>query len=211
VPTSLARAAAWSWRLLVVGTVVWCTATFLARLTLVVVPVVLALLLAALLQRPVIRLRRFLPRAAAGLLVLLGALTAMTLVGWFVAVRVQAQAPSLLRQAGAVLGQLRSRVSTLPGVGGGSGNVIDALNAWVQAHGSVLLTGAFTAGHVLMDAVAGALLTVFLTLFLLIDGDRIWNWLLHLLPVGRGRGSTAPGTAPGTCCRGGSPAPRSSR
>jgi hypothetical protein len=41
------------------------TATFLARLTLVVVPRVPPLLLAALLQRPVMRLRRFPPRAAA--------------------------------------------------------------------------------------------------------------------------------------------------
>ena len=182
VPRSLARTAAWSWRLLLAGAAVWFTASLLARLTLVVVPVVLALLLTALLHRPVVALRRFLPRAAAGLLVLLGALLAIILVGWFVAVRVQAEAPSLLSQASSVLGQLRSRVSTLPGVGGGSGNVIDALNSWVQAHGSVLLTGAFTAGHVLIDAVAGTLLTVFLTLFLLIDGDRIWNWLLHLFP-----------------------------
>jgi predicted PurR-regulated permease PerM len=74
-------------------------------------------------------------------------------------------------------------MSTLPGVGGGSGTVIDKVNAWVQAHGSVVLTGAFAAGHVLMEAVTGALLTVFVTLFLLIDGDRIWNWLLHLVPA----------------------------
>jgi putative heme transporter len=182
VPASLSQAAAWSWRVLVVGAAVWYTATFLARLTLVVVPVILALLLAALLHRPVVGLRRFLPRAAAALAVLLGALVALTVIGWFVAVRIQAEAPSLLGQAGDVLGQIRSRVSTLPGVGGGSGNVVDAVNNWVQSHGSVVLTGAFTAGHVLMEAVVDALLTVFLTLFLLIDGDRIWNWLLQLLP-----------------------------
>lgn len=182
VPASLAGAASWSWRLLVVGAAVWFTGRFLSGLTLVMVSLVLALLLSALLHRPVAWLRRFLPRAAAALAVLLGAVGVATVVGWFVAVRVQAQASSLVGQAGTVLGQIRDRVSTLPGVGGGSGNVVDQANAWLQAHGSVVLSGAFAAGHALIEAVTGGLLTLFLTLFLLIDGDRIWNWLLHLLP-----------------------------
>jgi len=182
VPASLVRAAAWSWRLLVVGAALWFTVAFLSGLTLVMVSLVLALLLSALLHRPVAWLRHVLPRAAAALAVLLGAVVVAVAVGWFVAVRVQAQASSLVSQAGSVLGQIRDRVSTLPGVGGGSGDVVDKANAWLQAHGSVVLTGAFAAGHALMEAVTGALLTLFLTLFLLIDGDRIWNWLLHLLP-----------------------------
>jgi predicted PurR-regulated permease PerM len=168
----------------VIGAAVWFTVTFLSGLTLVVVPVVLALLLTALLHRPVTFLRRFLPRAPAGVLVLLGALAVAAGVGWFISLRVQGQASSLVTQAQSVLAQIRGRVTTLPGIGGGSGSVIDQLNTWVQAHSSTVLTGAFTAGHVLVEAVTGAVLTVFLTLFLLVDGDRVWSWLVRLFPEG---------------------------
>src|SRR5690606_1303331 len=46
-----------------------------------------------------------------------------------------------------------------------------------------------TAGHV----VAGLLLTLFATLFLLIDGGRIWRWALSLFP--RGARETVDGAA----------------
>ena len=49
------------------GAAGWFTLTFLSGLTLIVVPVVLALLLTALLHRPVAQLRRVLSRAVAAL------------------------------------------------------------------------------------------------------------------------------------------------
>jgi predicted PurR-regulated permease PerM len=168
----------------VVGAAAWFTVALLSRLTLVVVPVVLALLLTALLHRPTALLRCFLPRALAGLVVLLGGLLVAVGIGWFVTARVQGHASSLATQAHSVLIQIRDRVVTIPGVGGSSGGLIDRLNTWVQAHGSTVLTDAFTAGHLLVDVVTGAVLTLFLTLFLLIDGDRVWSWLVHLLPRG---------------------------
>jgi putative heme transporter len=182
VPAGVALTAAWSWRLLVIGAVVWSTVRLLSQLSLVVVPLVLALLLTALLHGPALLLRRFLPRALAGLVVLLAALLAAAGVGWFVTIRIQGQASSLASQAQTVLAQMRDRVAGLPGVGGSSGTLIDRVNAWVQAHGSTVLTGAFTAGHVLVELVTGVVLTVFLTLFLLIDGDGVWAWLVRLLP-----------------------------
>jgi predicted PurR-regulated permease PerM len=183
VPAALVLAAAWSWRLLVVGAAVWFAVTYLAGLTGLVVPVVLSLLLTALLHRPAALLRRHLPRAAAGLLTLLAALAVAAGVVWLVERRVQGQAAALVAQAQAVLGDLRDRVAGLPGIGGGSGSVVDEISSWVQSHGPTLASGVFTAGTVAVEVVTGVVLTLFLTLFLLIDGDRVWAWLVRLLPL----------------------------
>ncbi len=59
--------------MLIVGVVLYLVIMFLAGIPVVTVPVFLALLLAALLHRPAIFLRRFLPAWLAALLVLLGA------------------------------------------------------------------------------------------------------------------------------------------
>ena len=91
VPGPLVVSASWAWRLLLVGAVAWVVVRFLAGLTLVTVPVMLSLLLAALLQRPTLALRRHLPRWVAALLVEVLALGVLGGVGYFVALRVQGQ------------------------------------------------------------------------------------------------------------------------
>jgi putative heme transporter len=175
-------AAAWSWRLLVVGAVVWFVTTYLARLPEVTVPVVLSLLLTALLHRPAERLRRHVPRSVAGLATLLAALAVAGGAVWLVQWRVRGQLGTLTAQAESILAELRDRVSGLPGIGSGSGSVVDRVTAWVQSHSATLVNGVVTAGTLAVEVVTGLVLTLFLTLFLLIDGDRIWAWLVRLLP-----------------------------
>jgi predicted PurR-regulated permease PerM len=182
VPRSLPVAAAWSWRLQAVGAVVWFTVGFVSRLTVVWVPIVLSLLLAALLKRPTLWLRRYLPRSAAAILVLVAALLVVAGVGWLVGMRVSGQTAQLYDQAQGVLGDLRDRVSSIPGIGAGSGDVVDRLSSYLSSHSSTIVSGAFTVGQYAVEVVTGLVLTFFLTLFLLIDGDRMWAWLIRLLP-----------------------------
>jgi putative heme transporter len=182
VPRSLAVAAAWSWRLLAVGAVVWFVVTFVAGLTVVWIPIVLSLLLAALLERPTLWLRRRMPRTAAALAVLLGSLAVVAGVGYLISLRVRGQSQQLVDQAQTVLGQLQDRVSSIPGIGAGSGDVVSRISSFVQSHSATFVSGAFTAGQYAAEAVTGLVLTAFLTLFLLIDGDRMWSWLVRLFP-----------------------------
>ena len=182
MPLALSVAAAWSWRLLVVGVVAYFVITFLAGLPLVTAPILIALLFAALLRRPTVFLRRFLPRWLAALTVVIGALIVVGGVGWFVAMRVQGQAGTLVTEAQNVLDQLRNRFSGLPAIGGSSSGAVDQIQSWVQSHSSTLVSGALTAGVVALDVVTGTVLTLFLTLFFLIDGERVWGWLVRLLP-----------------------------
>lgn len=84
VPLLLAGAAAWSWRLLVIGAAGTMIVFVLIQLYVVVVPVLLALFLAAALEPLVARLRRRgLPPAAAACLVFFGTLAILALLfGW---------------------------------------------------------------------------------------------------------------------------------
>ncbi len=84
VPPLLAGAAAWSWRLLVVGAATTMIVFLLIQLYVVVVPVILALFLAAVLEPLVARLRRHgWPPALATAAVFLGAIAVLVLLmGW---------------------------------------------------------------------------------------------------------------------------------
>lgn len=183
VPASLALAAAWSWRVLVIGGLGYFVIRWLGSILIVTAPILLGLLLAALLRRPALFLRRFLPRWLAALAVLLGALLVLGAIGWFVAVQVQSQAGALVAQAQSVLEHIRGSTSGLPGIGGSWSSLIDRLQSWVKSHSSSLVSGALTAGQVLLALLTGLLLTLFLTLFFLMDGERIWSWLVRLLPA----------------------------
>lgn len=182
VPPALVIAAAWSWRLLAVGAVVWLTVTFVAGLPVVWVPIVLSLLLAALLKRPTLWLRRLLPRSAAALVVVLGALAAVAGIGYLISLRVRGQSTQLYDQAQTVLAELQQRVTSIPGIGAGSGDVVSRISSYLESHSSTIVSGAFTVGQDAVDVLTGLVLTFFLTLFLLIDGDRMWSWLVRLLP-----------------------------
>jgi putative heme transporter len=182
VPGELALAAAWSWRILTVGLVAYFVVDLLARLPLVTVPLFLALLLAALLRGPALFLRRFMPQAIAALVVVLGAVVLVVLVVWFVTVRLQAGAGPTITQTEHILTQLRNRLSALPGIGGTSGDLVRRLDAWAQSHSSTLVSGAVSVGRATVDFLTALVLTIFLTLFFLIDGEREWSWLVRLAP-----------------------------
>jgi putative heme transporter len=183
VPAALVVAAAWSWRLLVVGALGYVLLTFLSGLTLLIVPVFLSLLLAALLHRPTELLRGFLPRWVAALLVLLAALVVLGAVGWFVALRIEDQYGNLVAQANDLVARLQVLSDRLGWLRSGSTTLLDRATAWLQAHDTLVVSSALTAGRVVADGVTTLVLTFFLTLFFLIDGDRMWSWLVRLLPA----------------------------
>jgi predicted PurR-regulated permease PerM len=114
--------------------------------------------------------------------VLLGLVLVIAGVGYLISLRVAGQSQQLVNQAETVLGRLQDRISTLPGIGAGGGSLVQKLSSYVQAHSGSIVSGAFTAGTYAVEFVTGLVLTFFLTLFLLMDGDRMWAWLVRLLP-----------------------------
>lgn len=183
VPPALAVAAAWSWRLLVVGAVVYLVVTFLAGIPVVSVPLFLALLLTALLYRPAALLRRVMPAWLAALTVLVLGVVVIGAIGWFVTIQIQHNAATLAQQGEQVYNQVERLIRKLPGAGANaSTGTFSQIKDWVSKHSSTLLSGALSVGVVVVELVTGLILTVFITLFFLMDGEREWAWLVRLLP-----------------------------
>ncbi len=185
VPALLRHAAAWSWRLLLVAVVVYLAFKALVALRLLVLPCIVALLLCALLQPLTARLRRIgLPAVAAVLCTLLVTLVVLAGLGMLIANQVQADYPRLqaevLSSAHRVQAYLSGppfRLKTIR-----IEQLSSKLLTYLSQHKALVEGTVVTGGRIFIETLAGLILTLFITYFLLKDsveegGSRIWRWL----------------------------------
>ncbi len=185
IPRGVRVAAAWSWRLLLIGAVIAVLVFLIVQLRLIVVPVLVALLLAALLVPFVdVLVRRRLPRwlaivvAFAIVAVLIGGL--VVLVVW----QIRGEAHALQHRTVAAFTGFRGWLHGPPldltdrQIDGYLTQAFTALRQDSQ----VLVSGALSVGSTLGHVLTGALLTAFSTLFMLIDGRGIWSWMVRIFP-----------------------------
>ncbi len=190
VPAMLAGGAAICWRLLVIGVTFFALVLVLNRLTIVVVPIFVAVFFTAMLHRPVHWLRgRGMGRMAATWTVLLAAIALVVGIGYLMVAVSSGQAQQITNQLNDVSTQLQKFLHHIPGVGGSSGvnNLTDRLVSWVQQHRSAVMGGVLTAGRYAGEIITGLIISFFLTYFFLADGDRIWSWTVRLLSPGTQR------------------------
>ena len=185
VPRGMRIAGAWSWRLLVVGAVIAVIVFLIIQLKLIVIPVLIAVLLAGLL----VPFKDFLirhrwPKWLAILTVLI---TLVIIVGglFYLAIwQVTRQSGELQRQSVAAFNGLQDWLTTGPlGLSHDQiGNAFSSIGQSIQQDGQVFLSGALSVGSTLGHVFAGALLTLFSTIFILIDGKSIWGWIVRVFP-----------------------------
>ncbi len=154
-------------------------------LRVVVVPVLIALLLAAA-TWPVITWlgRHGLPRAVAVLLTLLTGLTAIGGVFTLVGTAVAGQWGELRATAQEGFGQLEDALADLPfGLQPGD---LDALmeRTGRAVQGAQLQSGVLTGATAAVELLTGVVLMVFVLFFMLKDGDSIWAFAREQLPAG---------------------------
>ena len=184
VPHGVDLAAAWSWRLLVIVAAGFLVAKAVGFLSLVVMPVVIALFLAALVQPVVALLTRFFPRGTATALVLVGVLGVLGLMLTFATQQVVQGANDLSGQVVNGLDQIRTWLQDGP-LNASDAQIEDAIN---EAQAAVTSSNAeivkrltevsSTVGHV----VAGFFIVLFSFYFFLADGRAIWAWVVRLFP-----------------------------
>jgi predicted PurR-regulated permease PerM len=183
VPRWLQAAAGWSWRLLIVAVVIYLLYRVAGRLTVVVVPCLAALLLTALLQPVTARLHRAgLPRLAATWCTLLGAVIILAGTITLVTVRVRAEYPSLVSQIRHTTKQLQTWLAGPP-LHLKTANLQKLSNqvtTYLSQHKTVVAGTVVTGGEIVVEILAGVVLMLFVTFFLLKDGERIWAWLLKV-------------------------------
>jgi predicted PurR-regulated permease PerM len=181
VPSWLQTGAAWSWRLLLLAVAIYLIARVLGILYIVVVPCVAALLLTAVLQPLTSRLRRAgLPALAATWVTLLIAALVLGGLVLLVANRVSADYPTVLAEAKHTSAQVQSWLAGPPFHVKNS-NVQKFLNnipSYLSKHKSLVEGTVVTGGKIATEFFGGLVLMLFVTFFLIKDGERIWNWLL---------------------------------
>jgi predicted PurR-regulated permease PerM len=183
VPRALELAAAISWRLLVCAGAIAVIAIVVARLRLVVLPLVVALLLATALAPLVMQLRRRnVPPAAAAAIVLTGAVGAIAGAVAVVAVPAWGELDELDIN-------VRGGVERLAEWFGLSEHQVDAtieraLNQ-LREHADSIAGGIISGGVLALELVAGSMLALVLLFFVLKDGERIWLATVGLLPAER--------------------------
>lgn len=155
------------------------------QLWLVVLPVLLALLLATLLVGPADFLRsRGIPSAGAALLVMLAGLG--VLVGVLVSIvpAIVAEFDDVERSAREGLNEALRWLSQGP-LGVEREQVTRAVDrALDEASGAGNITGSVLSGAALVvEVVAGLLLMLVVLFFFVHDGRRIWAWVVELLPL----------------------------
>ena len=151
-----------------------------------VVPCIAALLLTALLQPMKSWLRRLgLPNIAATWLTLLTAAVVLGGLVTLVANRVSADYPTLLDEAKHTTAQVESWLAGPP-FHVKNANVEKYLNnipGYLSKHKTLVEGTVVTGGKIAAEFFGGLVLMLFVTFFLIKDGDRIWAWFLGALRV----------------------------
>jgi predicted PurR-regulated permease PerM len=184
VPAGLRIAAAWSWRVILVGGLFYLLLQIINVLLEVFVPVLVAVLLAALLQPGAAALvKRRWPRSLAAFAMLLVGVLVVAGIITLVVNRVVADWDSLTKQIGEGLTQVqRSIVRTFPISQRQLNQLVTEAENALGANRSAIASGALNTAGTVTQVFTGLLLTLLTLFFFLKDGRSIWLWLVGLMP-----------------------------
>jgi predicted PurR-regulated permease PerM len=185
VPRILRVAAAIGWRFLVVVAALYVVGTVTGYLAGIVVPVAIALLLAALLVPGVDHLTRLsVPRGIATALVLVGGLVILGGVLAFVVVTFVNGVPGLVSQLSQSVDRASAWLTDGPLHLSDTQirEVSERFLATLTNNQADITSGALTTAATVGEILTQALLVLFTLIFLLYDGPRIWHFLLRAAP-----------------------------
>jgi predicted PurR-regulated permease PerM len=185
VPTSLRIAAAWSWRAVVVVAALYLVLRAAGYIAVVIVPVFVALLLAALLQPGAAWLRRHgWPRPLSALTMLVVGVGVVAGIITLVVEEFITGYADLAAQVGQGLTQIQDlAVRTFPISQAQINDAVQSAQDAIVANQETLTSGAVTTAATVGEVFTGMLLTLFTLFFFLLDGRQIWLWLVGLAPT----------------------------
>ncbi|MFC7431041.1 MULTISPECIES: AI-2E family transporter [unclassified Agrococcus] len=185
VPPGLQIAGAWSWRLLVVAGVLALVLWIVSQLRIIVIPLMVAALLTALMI-PLVGwlVRRRWPRALAVAVSVVALLAVVTALFWLAVSQIRGGYPDLQQRAIDSYDGLRRFLleSPLHLTERDISRYTDTLVQAIQQDTQQIVASALSVGSSLGHLLVGMLLTIFATIFLLLDGARIWRWIVGIFP-----------------------------
>jgi len=186
VPTGLRVSGALAWRFLFVIAALYVLIWLAGYFAHIIVPLAIALLLAALMAPGVDRLVKWkVPRGAAAALVMVCGIAVVGGLITFVVITFTNGLPQLQEQVSNSLEQIRTWLIDGPlHVSGDQieGFIDDTIDA-IQSNQSAITEGAITTATTIGEILTGFLLTVFILIFFLYDGPGIWRYLMRGVPV----------------------------
>src|SRR6476660_6429148 len=179
------KTAAWAWRLLVIGSAIVALLWVVTKLEVLVVPVALATLLAALLL-PVVDFldRHGAPRGGAVALVLLGGIATVGGILAFVVTQFVEGAPALVDQVSTSIKGVGDWLTQGPlhlnqeQIENARKSAVEAL----QNNQEKLTSGALSTAGTVTEIVTGALLVLFTLIFVLHGGRNIYGFVTKIFP-----------------------------
>lgn len=186
LPYGMRIAASWAWRFLVVvlavGVVIW----LLSKISLLLIPLMVAALLTGLLG-PVVEFmhgRLAVPRGLAVGITVIGFLAVITAGLTMVGQRLSTGFSALWNQAVIGIYQVQDWLfnGPLQLSNDDLANVVNDALLQLRSNASNILSEALSWGSVLGQILTGILLAIFALIFLLLDGRKIGTFMINLLP-----------------------------
>ena len=173
---------------LLVAAAIWVVGWIVIQLRLVVIPVAIALLLAALLAPAMgLLVRRKVPRGVATAIVLVGGIAVLVAVLSFVIRAFVAGLPDLSARLTQSYQQFQEFLAGPPFNISSEQlrNLPDAIGRSISENRDTLTSGALTTAATVAEIVTGMFLALFSLIFFLYDGPSIWRFVLRAVPTQR--------------------------
>ena len=184
IPVPVEVAGQWAWRILAVVAVLVVFGLLVWELRAIAIPFMLALLVSALLiPFKAFLIRHHWPRWLAVLVSLVLAVVIIVGLIYVVVVEVRHGLPDIERQTLKAYSSFQSFLKQPPF------NIdkatytqyVDTIASTISRSGA-LTSGGLKVAETAGDVLTGTLLTIFATIFLVLDGGRIWSWVVRLFP-----------------------------
>lgn len=187
VPPLLAIIAEWSWRLLVAAAAGVVACYVLLKLFVIVVPVVIALFIASILEPACAALRRRKwHRALAASVVFFGALAMVVLTLIWIGTSVAHELSQVGNRVEEGLEEVRNWLDSEAGISRERLEELqDQVTAALKSTGGAGVAGQVISGaQMAVQFVGGLILTLFTLFFVLKDGERMGAWIIERTPEG---------------------------
>jgi predicted PurR-regulated permease PerM len=185
IPVGVDIAGQWSWRILAMVGVAIVLGLIVIQLREIVIPFMIAVLVSALLV-PVAQflVRHRWPKALAVAVTMVGTLAVIGGLILLIITQIRSGFPDIQSRSVTAFEDFKTFLASSPlQISDADFNAYldQAFNA-IQTDSQALVSGALSVGSTAGHVLTGFLLVLFATLFILIDGRGIWNWIVRLFP-----------------------------
>lgn len=178
-------AAAWSWRILLVLAAIAAVLWIIVQLRIIVIPVLIAVLFTALLAPLVAKIRSLgAPKWVGVITALLTLFASIALLTTLIVTQFRGFSSEFLIRSEQIYRDVLAWLADGPFAitEAEIDAFVNEIFVTIERNSESIWSGALSVGVTVGHVLAGTLLAIFSLIFLLIDGPRIWRWVVRLAP-----------------------------